>query len=1145
MMVTFVSECEKKALNKTRRVLDAFANRIGQRTWQTVITQQGLDAVKKLLRQTATKNTAVSCHWIRSRSRSELVWLVGNRSKFNVEGSVSVNSTQKNIMDIAWENDWQVLPLIKSLAAVAALFHDWGKASELFQTKLNPLLKAKKPTPKGDPVRHEWISVLFLQAIVNGQTDEEWLKSLHENKIDSVQLIERVQSQQAKPFKGLPPIAESIAWLILSHHRMPVPPLKSGKPQWGEDSADFPEKLLSMFSKSWGYENNFEEIEFKKQLPRCFDFTNGLPCDAQKWQTQAKKWAGKLALEIPVLKEVQTTDTWRLVLSYARQSLMLGDHYFSSLDKNPSYQSPLNLFANTYRDDNKQSHLKQYLDEHLLGVTKAAVSCANMLPMFESKQAELLRAYDLKALKQASPPAFKWQDKAVTKINQWRSQRVDQNKNSSEDHFGFFTVNMASTGKGKTFANAKIMRSLSPNQDSLRYVLALGLRTLTLQTGSEYRKKIKLGEDELAVLIGSRAVLSLHQDGENNPNKNLEMKASIAEKEDVFGGSYSEESLLDYDAESLVYDGALPESHFKTILSSNKDRQFLHAPVLVCTIDHLMAATETSRGGRYILPVIRLMSSDLVIDEIDDFDGEDAQAIGRLVHLAGMLGRKVMIASATISPDIAEGYFNTYQAGWAIFAKLRQKDSHIGCAWVDEFTTQVKTVSVEQGTTGYEQHHQTFVNNRVKKLKKEPVKRQGNIVKIPLGSDIKADDNRTEHYYQALLKTILEAHQHHAIDYLFTEKGAESQKISFGVVRLANVTPCVNFTRFLLNCDLPEEFQIKTMAYHSRQVLIMRHAQEKHLDEVLKRNGKAGEMAMFDNDIIQEHIQNTSAKNILFVLVATPVEEVGRDHDFDWAVVEPSSYRSIIQLAGRVRRHRDANPNADHSNVRIMQTNLKGFKAHALENDLEGGKPRQVVFNYPGYESKYNKLVTHDMCKLIDSAQMQQCLDATPRILKPSILHPAQKLADLEHRVIQKALTDYKVDSNGKAGHLGPKGLQGWLQGAWWLTASSQYWIRFRRSRPEITLYLLPYDFEWKLAEKTEDGFKVREVMYNIKKAPELSEQALQRLWLSRDYEMLLKQTNKPSIRKAAEFYGEINMPEDDKGTAVWVYDEQLGLFKE
>lgn len=102
MMVTFVSQCEKKALNRTRRVLDAFADRIGDNTWQTVITQEGLLAVKKLLRKTASKNTAVSCFWIRSRSRSDLVWVVGNRSKFNNKGVVPVNTTEKEVpMDIA------------------------------------------------------------------------------------------------------------------------------------------------------------------------------------------------------------------------------------------------------------------------------------------------------------------------------------------------------------------------------------------------------------------------------------------------------------------------------------------------------------------------------------------------------------------------------------------------------------------------------------------------------------------------------------------------------------------------------------------------------------------------------------------------------------------------------------------------------------------------------------------------------------------------------------------------------------------------------------------------------------------------------------------------------------------------------------
>ena len=101
MIVTFISQCEKKAIPRTRRVLDAFADRIGDNTWQTVITEDGLIAVKKLLRKTVTKSTAVSCHWIRGRRRSELLWVVGNRNKFNTQGIVPVNSTQKEVfMDV-------------------------------------------------------------------------------------------------------------------------------------------------------------------------------------------------------------------------------------------------------------------------------------------------------------------------------------------------------------------------------------------------------------------------------------------------------------------------------------------------------------------------------------------------------------------------------------------------------------------------------------------------------------------------------------------------------------------------------------------------------------------------------------------------------------------------------------------------------------------------------------------------------------------------------------------------------------------------------------------------------------------------------------------------------------------------------------
>ncbi len=136
MIVFFISQCEKNAIAKTNRVLDAFADRIGDRTWRTVITQIGLQAVKKLLKKTASKNTAVACHIVHGRIDIELVWIVGRRNAFNEEGKVPVNSTKKEIVNAQWENDWHFHPVVKSLTALASLFHDIGKACLPFQEKI-------------------------------------------------------------------------------------------------------------------------------------------------------------------------------------------------------------------------------------------------------------------------------------------------------------------------------------------------------------------------------------------------------------------------------------------------------------------------------------------------------------------------------------------------------------------------------------------------------------------------------------------------------------------------------------------------------------------------------------------------------------------------------------------------------------------------------------------------------------------------------------------------------------------------------------------------------------------------------------------------------------------------------------------------
>lgn len=137
----------------------------------------------------------------------------------------------------------------------------------------------------------------------------------------------------------------------------------------------------------------------------------------------------------------------------------------------------------------------------------------------------------------------------------------------------------------------------------------------------------------------------------------------------------------------------------------------MYKPVLTCTIDHLMAATETKRGGKYILPSLRLSSSDLVIDEVDDFNGKDLIAIARLIHLAGMLGRKVMISSATIPPALAEGFFNAYQQGWSLYCAFKKlKNIDTVAMWVDEFKTKTQTINSGKSEDLVQQYKKHMIN---------------------------------------------------------------------------------------------------------------------------------------------------------------------------------------------------------------------------------------------------------------------------------------------------------------------------------------------------------------------------------------------------------------------------------------------------
>ena len=67
--------------------------------------------------------------------------------------------------------------------------------------------------------------------------------------------------------------------------------------------------------------------------------------------------------------------------------------------------------------------------------------------------------------------------------------------------------------------------------------------------------------------------------------------------------------------------------------------------------------------------MLRLLTSDLVLDEPDDFGLSDLPALCRLVNWAGMLGCRVLLSSATLQPALLNALFAAYQAGRAHFHK--------------------------------------------------------------------------------------------------------------------------------------------------------------------------------------------------------------------------------------------------------------------------------------------------------------------------------------------------------------------------------------------------------------------------------------------------------------------------------------------
>lgn len=964
MKVLLVSECSKNALTETRRILDQFAERKGGSCWATEITDQGLQTLKKLLRSTARKNTAVSCLKIGGTQGFELLWIVGDRTKFSSQGSVPTNRTTGDILKSELENDWDFLEGLKILVQIAALFHDFGKASKLFQEKLK-----KRAEKKYEPYRHEWVSAFVFTHFVGDKEDKDWFKKLSDfskKDRDFLKDEEDLLSELAKnshlrkvnPFFKIPhsPLARFILWLILSHHRLPEPP--------ADRAIEKPSECIfrKTFDASWNsikHDKKEEFTDYPEILERNFFFEKGTPFRSQKWVEKAGS-IGEKAFLFDFSKNEWLHD--RFSLQVGRMVLMLADHIYSAGEPTSAYQDiKYDVYANTCRESNK---LKQKLDEHNIGVCRKSKQILRKLPLLRSSLPSLKNVKTFKT--RSADPKYQWQDKAYD---------LAVSLAQASERGGFFGVNIASTGCGKTLGNTKIIYGLNSDSDGCRFNIALGLRTLTLQTGDAIKEMLKLSDEDLAVVIGSDAHKKLHELNQDKSKQDQPKK--FPDYEDR--GSESEQEIFP-DEEIRFEPGAENEILTDWFGSSPKKAGYLSAPVLVSTIDQLINATEGHRGGKQIAPILRLLTSDLILDEPDDFNVEDLHALCRLVNYAGLFGSKVLLSSATLTPTIVESLFKSYQAGRKAYNHARKRGVQypVACAWFDEKSCIAREHSEFED---FKKSHEEFIVKRVERIEEQPPLRKGKL--IHLGDSESDEQKATIKFSDTIRDSIYNLHQLHSI-----ANDSSGIKISVGLVRMANIDPLVMVAKELLSKSSKEDYSLHFCVYHSRFPLIIRSEIEKILDKILVRHNPS---LIWDLSEVQEALKKKdSAKNHIFIVLATSVAEVGRDHDYDWAIVEPSSMRSIIQLAGRVQRHRKVPPK--EPNIHILEKNIRALKS---EN---------IPYSKPGFEKKETSMKLEE-CSLfkILKESTYNVINAIPRLVK-STEQPTKDLVDLEHYRLESEL---------------------------------------------------------------------------------------------------------------------------------------------
>lgn len=951
MHILLVSACEKRAIKRTRALLDSYAPRLGEQTWAAPMTKEGLTALHQALRRSATRQTAVACYQNDGRRQMRLLWTVGARDRFLENGQIAVGSTRNKHLNKplpAWINQACLI------AAAAGDMHDIGKASKRFQHKLRDISAIKK-----DRIRHEWLSVKLLQALRNNgwNWEQAWLDvaDLGDEAMKALTLGKRNLSAQNPP-DGLLTADEVVDYLIMTHHGLP-------RIDSTIDTQTAPPDLVpgSTFHVRGGVKDDGSQLICAGKLsPEIFEH----------YQHQMRRLQTRMT-------EQQAVDPlyFKALAIHTRAALIFADHTVSALPRLDAIQpakSAETLFANTTIIANDtagqtQRALNQSLDWHLQAVGQRAGRIARL--MHDGMRLPgLCPASVEQIIQRTTNRRFLWQNKAASALEKLAERYSDAPA---------LVLNVAATGSGKTRMNLRAACVLAPVNP--RLVIAQNLRSLTLQAGSAIRQSVALPERDLAVIIGDPIMKQLHeQHGGNNAGRlSAGTTSSVTDTSNQnelnFDVVDDDENRYEPDFDVAGEAHTLPDwmaplfSSGKTKSINQRAANILTAPLLISTIDYLIAAGEPDKQGHHVRALLRVISSDLILDEIDSYEPAALTAVLRLVQLSALYGRRVICSSATLAPIVAESLEHAFRSGLLMRASLYGTSQKAIYAIIDDQLSPQVWLTETDKPAQFTEQYRLYLKQLISVIDKRTiVPRLAELQPVP-------EQGTFIDWCQAIAAAISRLHRRHCWQHLQSGK-----QVSIGLIRVARVKTAIDLAQWLTN-QYPD---YRVACYHASDWLLSRYYKEQRLDELLSRG--QGDDHLQHDPALTTLLSQATNHDVPLLVIATPVEEIGRDHDFDWGIIDISSAQSLVQTAGRINRHRLQLVKTP--NIAILQFNAQ----HMLSDKSR----QQSVFTKPGYEGyrlegqkprmrKAAKPVyfTHDLAQLLPwDNQRQLQVDARLRL---------------------------------------------------------------------------------------------------------------------------------------------------------------------